>query len=91
MLLDTVKVVISVSETEYTEISKGQEALLVLDAYPNMEFVGEVSLIAPTLDTRSRTADVEVKFSNQDGKIRPGMFGLIKLSLTPRELLLVNR
>ena len=91
MLLDTVKVVISVSETEYAEISKGQEALLVLDAYPDMVLVGEVSLIAPTLDVRSRTADVEVKFSNQDGRIRPGMFGLVKLSLTPRELLLVNR
>jgi len=91
MFLDTVKVVISVPEIEYAEISKEQEALLVLDAYPDMEFVGEVSLIAPTLDTRSRTADVEVKFSNQDGRIRPGMFGEIKLSLTPRKLLLVNR
>ena len=91
MLLDTVKVVISVSEAEYAKISKGQEALLVLDACPNMEFVGEVSLIAPTLDICSRTADVEVKFSNQDGRIRPGMFGLIKLLLTPRKLLLVNR
>jgi len=91
MLLDTVKVVISVSETEYAEISKGQEALLVLDAYPDVEFVGEVSQIAPTLDTRSRTANVEVRFSNQDGRIRPGMFGQIKLSLAPRKLLLVNR
>lgn len=91
MFLDTVKVVISVSETEYAEISKGQEALLVLDAYPDMEFVGEVSRIAPILDTRSRTADVEVRFSNQDGRIRPGMFGLIRLSLMPRKLLLVNR
>ena len=91
MLLDTVKVVIPVSETEYSYISKGQQALLVLDAYPNMEFIGEVSLIAPTLDARSRTADVEVKFSNQDGRIRPGMFGFVRLSLTPQELLLVNR
>ena len=91
MLLDTVKVVISVPEAEYAKISKGQEALLVLDAYPNMEFVGEVSRIAPTLDNSSRTADVEVKFSNQDGRIRPSMFGLIRLSLAPRKLLLVNR
>lgn len=91
MLLDTVKVVISVSEAEYAKISKAQEALLVLDAYPDMVFVGEVSLIAPTLHTRSRTADVEVKFSNLDGRIKPGMFGSVKLSLTPRELLLVNR
>ena len=91
MLLDTVKVVISVSEIEYTEISKGQKALLVLDAHPDTVFTGAVSLVAPTLDTRSRTADVEVKFINQDGKIRPGMFGLVKLSLTPRVLLLVNR
>ncbi len=91
MLLDTVKVVISVSEIEYAEVSKGQEAILVLDAHPDMEFAGEVSRIAPTLDTRSRTADVEVKFSNQDGRIRPGMFGVIRLSLVPRKLLLVNR
>ena len=91
MLLDTVKVVISVSEIEYAEITKGQEATLVLDAHPDMVFTGEVSRIAPTLDTRSRTAYVEVKFSNQDGRIRPGMFGLIRLSLVPRKLLLVNR
>ena len=91
MLLDTVKVVISVSETEYAEISKGQEALLVLDAHPEMEFTGQVSRIAPTLDTRSRTADVEVKFSNQDGRIRPGMFGVVNIALEPRPMLLVNR
>ena len=42
MILDTVKVVISVSETEYAEVSEGQEALLLLDAYPDMEFAGEV-------------------------------------------------
>jgi RND family efflux transporter MFP subunit len=91
MFLDTVKVVISVSETEYVEISKGQEALLVLDAHPDMVFTGEVSRIAPTLDTRSRTADVEVMFSNQDGRIRPGMFGVVTIVLGPRPVLLVNR
>jgi len=91
MLLDTVKVVISISETEYAAISRGQKASMVLDAYPDIEFAGEVSRIAPTLDTDSRTADVEVKFSNEDGRIRPGMFSLIKLSLTPRTLLLVSR
>lgn len=91
MLLDTVKVVISVSEIEYAEISKGQEALLVLDAHPDMEFAGKVSRIAPTLDTRSRTADVDVRFSNQDGRIRPGMFGVVTIVLEPRPVLLVNR
>ena len=91
MLLDTVKVVISVSENEYADISKGQKALLVLDAHPDMEFAGEVSRIAPTLDIRSRTADVEVKFSNQDSRIRPGMFGVVTIALEPRPMLLVDR
>ena len=91
MNFDTVKVVISVSETEYAEISKGQEALLALDAYRDIEYTGVVSRISPTLDIRSRTADVEVKFTNRDGRIRPGMFGMIRLTLTPRKLLLVNR
>lgn len=91
MLIDTVKVVISVSEADYAAISRGQKATLVLDAHPDTEFVGEISLISPTLDNRSRTADVEVKFSNRDGRIRPGMFGVVTIALEPRPMLLVNR
>lgn len=91
MQLDTVKVVVSVSETEYAQITKGLEARLFLDAYPETEFVGEVSRIAPILDTRSRTADVEVKFSNRDGRMRPGMFGRVTISLEPRLVLLVDQ
>jgi len=91
MLLDTIKVVISVSEVKYAEISEGQKAALTLDAFPNTKFIGAVSQIAPTLDIRSRTADVEIKFVNKENKIKPGMFGMIELSIKPRKLLVVNR
>ncbi len=91
MLFDTVKVRISVTEGEYPHISIGQQARLTLDSYPDAEFAGEVSKIAPTLDTRSRTADVEVRFINPEGIIKPGMFGMVIITLEPKPMLLVNR
>ncbi|SYZ72018.1 putative Cation efflux system protein [Candidatus Zixiibacteriota bacterium] len=90
MKIDTVKVVISAPEKDYSKLSRGQTALLHLDAYPGKEFAGEVSLVAPTLDTRTRTADVEVKFANHDGIIRPGMFGKVVVRLESNRVLLIN-
>ena len=91
MQLDTVKVKIAVTESEYPYISIGQKAKLTLDSYPDTMFEGEVSRIAPTLNTRTRTADVEVMFVNPTGIIKPGMFGLVRVALHPENALLVNR
>jgi len=91
MQIDTVKVVVAVTESQYHQLALGQQAVLVLDAYPEMQFIGTVSQIAPTVNTKTRTAEIEIMFTNPDGLMKPGMFGFVNLSLPPRDVLLVNR
>jgi len=91
MQIDPVKVVIAVTESQYHRIGLHQQATLTLDAYPGIRFIGSVSKIAPTIDIRTRTADVEIRLANKDGTIKPGMFGFVTLSLPSTRALLLNR
>jgi RND family efflux transporter MFP subunit len=76
-----VKIVINVSESDFSKISKGMPAVVTFDTYGSEEFKGKVTLIAPTVDSASRTFSVEVTLPNSDGRILPGMFGRVALSL----------
>jgi len=91
MQIDTVKVAVAVTESQYHRLTLGQQATLRLDAYPDTQFVGTVSRIDPTVNTKTRTANVEIRFANNSGIIKPGMFGFVSISLPSRSALLVNR
>jgi len=91
MLIDTVKVAVAVTESQYHRLTLGQKATLRLDAYPDSQFVGKVSRIDPTINTKTRTANVEIRFANRSGIIKPGMFGFVKISLPSKNALLINR
>ncbi len=91
MQIDTVKVSVAVTESQYYHLALGQKATLRLDAYPDTQFVGTVSRIDPTVNTITRTANVEIRFANNSGIIKPGMFGFVNISLPSRNALLVNR
>lgn len=91
MQIDTVKVAVAVTESQYHRLAIGQEVTLRLDAYPDSQFVGIVSRIDPTVNTKTRTANVEIRFANRSGIIKPGMFGFVKISLLPKNTLLVSR
>jgi len=91
MQIDTVKVAVAVTESQYRHLALSQKATLKLDAYPDRPFVGTVSRIDPTVSTKTRTANVEIQFANSSGIIKPGMFGFVKISLPSRHALLVNR
>jgi len=64
MLLDTVKVSVAVTESQYHRLTLEQQTTLKLDAYPDSQFVGIVSRIDPTINTKTRTANVEIQFAN---------------------------
>lgn len=69
-----VKMLINVSESNYSKVKKGMEVELSADAFPNETFKGKVNLVYPTIDPRSHTFPVEVIVDNKDEKLRPGMF-----------------
>ena len=69
-----VKVLVGVSESDYTKVHVGDKVTVVADALPGQDFVGEVNRIYPTVDPATRTFTVEVKINNEKKELRPGMF-----------------
>ena len=69
-----VKMLINISENNYSKIQKGMEVDIVADAFPGETFKGKVNLVYPTIDSRSHTFPVEIIVDNKDEKLRPGMF-----------------
>lgn len=79
--VNPVKIVINVSESELSHVTKGMPATVTFDTYGDEVFNGTVSMVSPTVDSNSRTFGVEIKMYNADGRILPGMFGRVKLEL----------
>ncbi len=75
-----VKVMINVSETYFTKITKGTDVSIKLDVYGDQEFTGKVNLVYPTIDPTTRTFPVEIRLDNRDQKVRPGMFARVILN-----------
>jgi HlyD family secretion protein len=74
------EVVVAVEEARLARVTPGQEALITVPAFPGQPFAGKVSLVAPTVDQRSRTGQVKVEPTAEAlGKLRPGMFAEVKL------------
>lgn len=69
-----VKLLVGVSETDYTKVKAGQQVSIVADALPGKTFTGKVNKIYPTMDAVSHTFNVEVLVPNQDKALRPGMY-----------------
>lgn len=76
-----VKIVINVSEKELSKVHKGMPATVTFDTYGDEQFHGTVSMVAPTVNTDTRTFAVEVIVANPDERILPGMFGRVSLNL----------
>ena len=69
-----VKLLVAVSESDYTKIKKGDSVVVVADALPELTFYGKIEKIYPTIDAATRTFNVEVVVANNYSSLRPGMF-----------------
>jgi len=85
--ISELKVKGSVPENYLYGIRLGMEAQVLVDAYPDKRFSGKVRLISPTVDPKTRTAEVEIKIDNEELLLKPGMFARINLDLKEREVL----
>jgi len=74
---DPLWAVLHVPERELNLLVPGQPAVLQVDAYPNATFEGAVLRISPVVDAATGTFRATVSFSDQTGRLRPGLFGRI--------------
>jgi len=75
-----VKIIIGVSESDYTKVKRGDVVTITVDALPDETFTGRVSKIYPTVDATTHTVDVEVQVPNTDAKLRPGMYARVQVN-----------
>lgn len=72
-----VKLLVGISESDYSKVSKGDLVEVVADAFPSKTFRGKISRIYPTIDSRTHTFNVEIQVPNKDKVLRPGMYARV--------------
>ena len=53
--------------------------------YPDQAFRATVTVVAPTVDTQTRTLRVRAELPNPEGRLRPGLFARADLGVSHRE------
>jgi RND family efflux transporter MFP subunit len=79
--IDTLRVVVSVTERDYPRLRVGQMARLHADPYPDESFDARIVRLAPIFQTSSRQARVEAVVANNDRRLKPGMFVTLEVEL----------
>ncbi len=76
-------------EYEAGELKPGQEAELFSSYDPGLSLKGKVTYIYPYLNTESRTLRARMEFSNEEMRLKPGMFVDVRLNLDMGESVVV--
>ncbi len=78
---DVLKLKAAVPERHAASIAPGQEVDLAVESLPGVAVTGHVVRVHPTIDTASRTFDVEVQVANSDHRLKPGAFAKASILL----------
>jgi RND family efflux transporter MFP subunit len=75
-----VKLLVGISESDYSKVKKGDKVEIVADALPGKTFEGKIRKVYPTIDPATRTFTVEVVVNNYKRELRPGMFARVTVT-----------
>ncbi len=78
-------------ENQISQLEKGMEIKVKVNAYPNKEFDAVISFIDPILNNNTRTVTIRATLNNKENLFKPGMFvtGQIKGETQATEELLI--
>ncbi len=81
-----------VFERQASEVATGQPVTMTLDYLPGKKWDGVVDYVYPTLDLKTRTLGVRLRFANEQELLKPGMFAQVVIYLdSAKKYLLVPR
>lgn len=83
--VDSLEISTGVSERYIAKIAQGQEALVELEAYPELRFQAFVSEVSPVVDPVTRSMAVKLAFREQYRRIKAGMFAKVKIIIEQKE------
>jgi RND family efflux transporter MFP subunit len=71
---DPLRVRLKVPERVAGSISPGEPVSVTVEAFPGRVFQGKVSRLSPSVDTQTRSLEVEALLDNGEGLLKPGFF-----------------
>ena len=87
-----VKLLVGISESEYTKVKKGDTVSITVDALPGRSFTGKVNRLYPTINAATHTFSAEVLVNNADQALRPGMYARVSVNFgTSHRIVLPDR
>ena len=90
--LSSVWILAEVFESQAAWVKQGQSAEVKLSYLPGREWEGEVEYIYPSLDPKTRTLRVRLRFENSDEALKPNMFADVTIyGGAKREVMIVPR
>ncbi|MDG5501565.1 efflux RND transporter periplasmic adaptor subunit [Marinobacter sp. BGYM27] len=79
----------SIPERYLGQVKLGQPLSGLTSAFPNQRFEGQLSEMGARLNSLSRTLPVKAVIKNEDGRLRPGLFMAVSLTLDTRDALVI--
>lgn len=87
--ISAVRLVANVVERDLRLVGAGDAAVVEVDAFPGEQFTGRIARVAPVLDPQTRTAEMEIEIPNPDGRLKPGMYARVSLTVDERRNVVV--
>ncbi len=79
--LSSVWVMVDINEKDLAKVRKGQDAIVKVGAFPDLNFPGRISHIADVVDDATRTVKARIEVQNTGRKLKPEMFASVELAL----------
>jgi RND family efflux transporter MFP subunit len=87
--ISSLRLVANVVEKDLRAVTVGDRASVDVDAFPGEKFAGRIARLAPVLDPQTRTAQMEVEIVNRDGRLKPGMYARVDLTVEDKDNVLI--
>ncbi len=82
--LSTVWLIVDVFERQAEWVKVGNKAEAVLAFIPDKTWEGTVDYIYPSLDPKTRSLQVRIRFDNPDEALKPNMYADVKIFAAPK-------
>ncbi|MCF8085942.1 MAG: efflux RND transporter periplasmic adaptor subunit [Desulfohalobiaceae bacterium] len=82
---DGLEVSFTIPQRHHSSLSLGQKVSLTVPGYPDSSFPGEVTFLNPVIAESTRSIQVKAEVDNRDGRLRPGGFVSVRLTVDLRE------
>jgi RND family efflux transporter MFP subunit len=80
---ERLRILVSVPEGYLAAIHVGGHAQLIFQEFPGVNFSGEITRTANSVDPNTRTMLTEVQVDNRSGKLVPGMYTVVTFPPVP--------